>query len=322
VTDADLMLGIINPDYFIGGRRPLYRHLAEAALLEHIGKPLGLNAEEAAAAVYEVQNAQTADLTRKAVVESGHDPREFVVYAFGGAGPIHASAYAAQLGAGELVVPLGAGAAGFSAYGLAASDLVVTAELSDPAPFPIDPGRVQANFERLERQADEALRRQGIAFAEITLRREFDARYTAQMFEVTADAPAGRLDEAGIATMAGNFERRYAELYGEGSGFPAAGFQFITYRVRATGRFTFTPQLPKHAVADGSARAAVKGRRPVFLDIGRGFEETDIYDYAQLRAGHEIAGPAVVEVDTTTVTVPAGRTARVDDFGNIRIEFR
>ncbi|MFG3522040.1 hydantoinase/oxoprolinase family protein [Nocardia nova] len=321
VTDADLVLGIINPDYFLGGKRTLRRDLAEAALLEHIGKPLGLSAEEAAAAVYEVQNAQTADLTRRVVVQAGHDPRNFVVYAFGGAGPIHASAYTAQLGAKELVVPLGAGAAGFSAYGLAASDIVVTMEMSDPAQYPVDPARVQENFERLQKQALEALQRQGIDFVEITMSREFDARYTAQMFEVTAAAPDGRLDEESLAIMAKNFERRYAELYGADSGFSAAGFQFINYRVRGTGRFAFSPSLPAHPVADGPASAAIKQSRPVFLDIQRGFEETDIYDYSLLRAGHEITGPAVVEVDTTTVTVPADRVARVDELGNIRITF-
>lgn len=320
VTDADLVLGIINPDYFLGGRRTLRKDLAESALMEHIGKPLGLDAEQAAAAVYEVQNAQTADLIRKVVVESGRDPRDFIVYAFGGAGPIHASAYAAQSGAQELVVPLGAGAAGFSAYGLAASDLVVTTELSDPAPFPVDPGRVQANFETLQARAEEALRRQGIEFEAVEYTREFDSRYTAQMYEVTAEAPAGQIDESGLRTMAENFERRYAELYGAGSGFKDAGFQFITYRVRATGRFSFTPKLPPHAAAEGPASEAIKERRSVFLDIERGFEQTDIYDYALLRAGHEIDGPAVIEVDTTTVTIPAGRTATIDELGNVRIK--
>lgn len=320
VTDADLMLGIINPNYFLGGRRTLRKDLAERALLEHIGKPLGLDAEQAAAAVYEVQNAQTADLIRKVVIESGRDPRDFVVYAFGGAGPIHASAYAAQVGATELVVPLGAGAAGFSAYGLAASDLIATTELSDPANFPVDPARVQANFEALESKATDVLRRQGIDFTEITLAREFDARYTAQMYEVTAEAPAGHIDADSLKAMADNFENRYAELYGADSYFKDAGLQFITYRVRASGCFSFTPQLPLHPVAQGPAADAIKERRSVFLDIDRQFEVTDIYDYSLLRAGHQIAGPAVVEVDTTTVTIPADRTATIDELGNIRIK--
>lgn len=320
VTDADLVLGIINPDYFLGGRRPLHRDLAEAALLEHIGRPLGLNAEQAAAAVYEVQNAQTADLARKVVVESGHDPREFAVYAFGGAGPIHASAFAAELGAHELVIPLGAAASGFSAYGLAASDVIVTAELSDPAQFPLDPAAVQANFDRLSALTRDALDRQDVDYASVELRREFDARYTTQMFEVTAEAPDGRVDAETVTLMEKAFERRYAELFGEGSGFSAAGFQIITYRVRGVGRLPFRPTLPEHErTSDPDASAAIKQHRRVFLQVERGFEDTAIYDYSLMRSGHVLPGPAVIEVPTTTVTIPAGRSARVDELGNIRV---
>ncbi|MFG2586146.1 hydantoinase/oxoprolinase family protein [Streptomyces malaysiensis] len=320
VTDADVVLGIIDPDYFLGGRRRLRADLAAEALLEHVGRPLGLTAEQAAAAVYEVQNAQTADLARKVVVESGHDPREFAVYAFGGAGPIHASAFATELGARELVVPLGAAASGFSAYGLAASDVMVTAELSDPAPFPLDPAVVQANFDRLEQQVRASLDRQGVEFASVELQRVFDARYTAQMFEVSAPAPEGAVDTAAIELMAKAFEQRYAELYGEGAGYAEAGLQIITYRVRGVGRMSFRPSLPEHhRVESADPAAAIKEHRPVFLQVERGFEDTAIYDYELLRAGHILPGPAVIEVPTTTVTIPAGREARVDVLGNIRV---
>ena len=320
VTDADIVLGIIAPDYFLGGRRPLNPELAAEALLEHVGRPLGLSVEQAAAAVYEVQNAQTADLIRKVVVESGHDPREFVVYAFGGAGPIHASAFTSELGARELVVPLGAAASGFSAYGLAASDVSITAELSDPAAFPLDPAAVQANFGRLERQVRDGLDRQGVDYAGVEMQRSFDARYTAQMFEVTASAPEGRVDHETVALMAKAFELRYAELYGPGSGIPDAGLHIITYRVRGVGRLTIRPTLPEQAPADSAdAATAIKEHRPVFLQVDRRFEDTAIYDYQRLRAGHVLPGPAVIEVPTTTVTIPAGREARVDELGNIRL---
>jgi N-methylhydantoinase A len=321
VTDADIVLGIINPDYFLGGRRKLRADLAAEALLKHVGRPLGLTAEQAAAAVYEVQNAQTADLARKAVVESGHDPREFAVYAFGGAGPIHAAAFATELGAKELVVPLGAAASGFSAYGLAASDVAVTAEASDPAPFPLDPVTVQANYGRLEQRVREALDRQGVAYASTEVVRSFDARYTAQMFEVSTTAPDGVITPESIELMAKAFEQRYAELYGEGAGFAAAGLQIITYRVRGVGRLSFRPSLPEHDRAPSAdASAAIKEHRLVFLQVERGFEPTAIYHYELLRAGHVLPGPAVIEVPTTTVTIPAGREARIDQLGNIRVD--
>lgn len=321
VTDADVVLGIIDPEYFLGGKRSLRVDLAKAALLEKIGRPLGLTVEEAAAAVYEVQNAQTADLARKVVVESGYDPRSFVMYAFGGAGPIHAAAIATELGASELVVPLGAAASGFSAFGLAASDVTVTAEISDPAPFPLSPADVQRNFDRLSEQVQDALNRQGVDYNSIGIHREFDARYTGQMFEVTADAPSDALiDERTVDTMGKSFDTRYTDLYGAGSAFADAGRQMVSYRVRGVGALPFRPVLPEHEqAADSDASAALKSYRQVYMQVERGFEETAIYDYSKLRSGHRFPGPAVIEVATTTVTIPAGHEARVDEYGNIRV---
>ncbi|MFS0735040.1 hydantoinase/oxoprolinase family protein [Microbacterium jepli] len=322
VTDADVVLGIIDPDYFLGGKRKLRVDLAEQALLEKIGRPLGLTAKEAAAAVYEVQNAQTADLARKVVVEAGHDPRGFVMYAFGGAGPIHAAAIATELKASELVVPLGAAASGFSAFGLAASDVAVTAEVSDPALFPLDPADVQRNFDRLTAQVRESLDRQGVAFSDVTFNREFDARYAGQMFEVTAEAPVDQtIDDSTVEAMGEVFDARYAELFGAGSAFADAGREMISYRIRGVGELPFRPTLPEHERSDDAdASSAIKGHRLVHLQHERGFEETAIYDYAKLRSGHRFPGPAVIEVATTTVTIPAGREARVDEYGNLRVD--
>ncbi len=150
VTDADLVLGIINPENFLGGRKQLSRELAVNAIRKKIAEPLGLSVDDGAAAVYAIQNAQTADLVRRVVVGSGLDPRDFVLYSFGGAGPAHCAGYAAELGVAEIIVPLGATAAVFSAYGLAASDIVLTAECSQPESFPADTARMNATFARLQ----------------------------------------------------------------------------------------------------------------------------------------------------------------------------
>jgi len=131
-TDANLVLGILPESGLLGGRKPLSLKLAREAIDIQVARPLGLPVEAAAAAIYAVQNAQTGDLLRKTVVEAGYDPRDFVLYAFGGAGPAHCASYAAEVGVGEVVVPLGPVASAFSAYGLASSDIVLAAELSDP----------------------------------------------------------------------------------------------------------------------------------------------------------------------------------------------
>ena len=322
-TDANLVLGILPTTGLLGGRRALYKDMAEKAIGERIARPLGLSVEEAAAAIYAVQNAQTGDLLRKVVVEVGHDPRDFLVYAFGGAGPAHCAAYAAEAGAREVLVPLGPVASAFSAFGLAASDIVVTRELSDPLVFPFDPERAQANFDRLEAEVRAALERQGIALVGVELFREIEMRYGMQMGEVAAPVPAGRLDMQALEAAAAAFEQRYAQLYGEGTGFRAAGIQALTFRVRGVGVLPVKPALPEIPSANGTpVTDALVERRPVCLDGRVGFVDTPVYEYSLLRAGHGIDGPAIVQVPTTTVVIPGGTTALVDRLGNLVITTR
>lgn len=319
-TDANLVLGILSERGLLGGRKPLSLELARRAIDTKIATPLGLSVEQAAAAIYTVQNAQTGDLLRKTVVEAGHDPREFVLYAFGGAGPAHCAGYAAEIGVDEVVVPLGSVASAFSAYGLASSDIVLAAELSDPMFVPFDPQRAEQNFAQLSDQVRDALKRQGVEFATVELHREIDMRYAMQLAEVTTPVAARALDTKAIEAAADGFEERYAELYGKDAGFREAGIQAITFRVRGVGILPFSPKLPHVPAAGMSDPADVQvGSRPVCLDAATGYAETAIYDYRKLRAGHVLRGPAVIEVPTTTVVVPAGTTGTIDTLGNLTI---
>ncbi|MBB5153646.1 hydantoinase/oxoprolinase family protein [Saccharopolyspora phatthalungensis] len=319
-TDANLVLGILPERGLLGGRKALSKELARKAIQTKIAKPLGLSVEDAAAAIYAVQNAQTGDLLRKTVVEAGHDPREFVLYAFGGAGPANCAAYATEVGVDQVVVPLGQVASAFSAYGLASSDIVLAAELSDPLQAPFDPARAEKNFLQLEQQVRDGLARQGLTFTDIEIHRSVDMRYSMQLAEVSTPVPSGPLDAATIEATVEAFERRYAALYGEGSGFRESGIQAITFRVRGVGLLPFSPALPGVADADSSDPSEARiGSRPVCLDGALGFVDTAVYDYSKLRAGHVLPGPAIVEVPTTTVVVPAGRTGTVDSLGNMII---
>lgn len=319
-TDANLVLGILPERGLLGGRKALSVDAAREAIRARIAEPLGLTVEQAAGAIYAVQNSQTGDLLRKTVVEAGHDPRGFALYAFGGAGPAHAAMYAAEIGVGRVVIPLGQVASAFSAYGLAASDVTLASELSDPASVPLDNGRAAANFDRLESRVLEGMRRQGLNYASVELHREIDLRFSAQLAEVTTPVEAGPIDKEVLARVVETFEQRYAALYGKGSGFRAAGIQAITYRVRATGTLPFSSTLPEIKSADSPNPSAARvGTRPVWLDAGIGYADTDVYDYRHLLCGHVVRGPAVVEVPTTTVVVPAGTTGTVDRLGNLTI---
>ncbi|MEV6623608.1 hydantoinase/oxoprolinase family protein [Amycolatopsis sp. NPDC051106] len=319
-TDANLVLGILPERGLLGGRKPLSPELARQAIDVRIAKPLGLSVEEAAAAIYTVQNAQTGDLLRKTVVEAGHDPRDFVVYAFGGAGPAHCAGYAAEVGVDEVVVPLGPVASAFSAFGLASSDIALAAELSDPTTVPFDPARAERNFADLEKQVLDGLDRQGVRFETVELHREIDMRYAMQLAEVSTPVVRGHLDMAAIEEAAAGFEERYAALYGRDAGFREAGIQAITFRVRGIGVLPFSPELPPVPPAPSAdPAAALAGRRPVQLDARLGYVDTPVYDYRELRAGHVLTGPAIVEVPTTTVVVPGGTTGTVDHLGNLTI---
>ena len=319
-TDANLVLGILSSRGLIGGRKALSVEAARNAIRSKIAEPLGITVEDAAAAIYAVQNSQTGDLLRKTVVEAGHDPRDFILYAFGGAGPAHAAKYASEVGVRTVVIPLGQVASAFSAYGLASSDVVVASELSDPSNVPLEPARAADNFARLERQVVEGLHRQGLDYASVVVEREVDMRYTAQLAEVTTHVGTGEITQAVLDLAADAFEQRYAQMYGAGSGFSAAGIQAITYRVRATGVLPFSSDLPDIKSADSpDPSAAQVETRPINMDGAAGYVDTAVYDYRGLLSGHVLPGPAVLELPTTTVVIPDGTTGTVDHLGNLTI---
>lgn len=318
VTDADVVLGIINPDNFLGGRMKLSVELAREAINRHVAEPLGMQVDEAAAAVYAIQNAQTADLVRKVVVNSGRDPRDFAVYSYGGAGPVHCANYAADLGASEVIVPLGAIAAVFSGYGLASSDIVLTVERSRPDNFPPAPERVEESFAELEQELKVQLEEQALPFASVTFEREVDMRFSMQLAEVATPVPLGRIDAKLVERLGHAFEAAYASLYGEDAGYREAGVQIITYRMRARARLPIRPELPEAGTGKG---AEPRSRRPAFLDTRCGWQDTAVYDYRDLGSGDQLIGPAVVETPTTTVALPEGCVATLDRLGNMVIRY-
>ena len=195
-------------------------------------------------------------------------------------------------------------------------------ELSDPANYPIEPEKVNANFEQLEKTARERLESQGIDFESISIRREIDVRFTMQLNVLAVSVKNGHLTDEEVEEIVEDFEEKYEELYGEGTGFALAGFQFINYRVFITGELADKPSLHERPKANGKpVTDAIKEKRKVLLDPKLGWQETPIYDYGKLLAGHEIEGPAVIETPTTTVVIPAeAKGASVDRLGNVIIQ--
>ena len=247
--------------------------------------------EQAAAAIYTVQNAQTGDLLRKTVVKAGHDPREFVLYAFGGAGPAHCARYAAEVGISEVVVPLGPVASAFSAFGLASSDIALAAELSDPAIVPLDPARAEQNFADLEKLVREGLDRQGVRFEAVRLHREIDMRYAMQLAEVTAPVQAGRLipRRSRPPRPPSNTATRPSTARTLASARPAS-------RPSPTGSAgSASCRSPRYCPRSRSLPRRIRRPRsqpPPGLSRRReGYVDTPVYDYRELRAGHCSTAP-------------------------------
>ena len=318
VSDADLILGYLNPDYFLGGRMRLDREAALRAVKQRIAEPLGMDESEAALGIYRISNAHMSDLIRRATVEKGHDPRAFVLFAFGGAGPMHAGRYAADLGVRQVVIPLTASVHGAS--GLISSDVVHEYGKSDHLQVPADPGRVNGNFAEMIRRAEADLGAAGFAPSETVIARSVDMRYRYQVHELNVPLSPGAapLTEADLERLYADFDEAYEKAYGKGSGYREAGKEILTFRVTATGLLA-KPRIREEPTAGASADHARKPERSVFFEEMGEFVPTAIYDFQRMGPGMELSGPAVIETPVTTVVVNPRDRAEIDGFRNIRI---
>jgi N-methylhydantoinase A len=319
VTDAAVVLGYLDPRHFLGGRVRLDAEAARASL-EPIARRLGLGVVETASGAARVVEHQMADLIRKVTVHKGYDPRDFVVFAYGGAGPVHAGVYARELGAQSLVVPLGGVCSLWSALGAATADLLHIYETVDILASPFAVGRVNERFVELERQGLGQLERDGVAPGAARLARSADVRYKGQINEVEVAVPSGSLDETSLADLIADFHQRYEALYGAGAGFREARVEIVTYRVRTTAVSTkpaIRPAPERGATPPGAARADT---RPVYWAELGDFEPTPVFWGERLEPGNRIDGPAILQVPDTTIVVHPGQTARVDPYGNVLVD--
>ena len=321
VTDADVVLGTINPDNFLGGRIKLDRDKAVAAV-QKVADGLGLSLAEAASGIARVAEFKMADIIRKMTVEKGFDPREFTLFAFGGAGPAHAGVFGAELGVKKIVIPLKEIASTWCAFGAAAADVLHVYEQADIQASPFLATRVNRVLELLERRAHAQMDGDAIARARRKLAFSLDMRHRGQINEVEVLLPEARLKGDFHDKLRERFTRRYEQLYGRGSSYRGAGIEIVTLRLRASSP-TPRPQLKRvRALARNVASDAVRASRQIWWPELRRAVKTPIYDGARLVPGNRIKGPTVVETTDTTIVVQPGRTLRVDAFGNFEIEFR
>jgi N-methylhydantoinase A len=314
VTDCDAVLGRYNPDNFLGGELVLNREGAEAAV-RTVGEQIGLDLVATADGALRIVESHMADLMRQMTVERGRDPRDFIIYAFGGAGAAHAVAFARELGAAKVVIPLGDLASTWSALGVLSSDVLHVHEHSELMVAPFDADRMNAVFDEMEAKAIDQLRSEGFADADIALTRLAEMKFSLQIHQVEVPVPSGTLTASDATDQVGRFIDRYEQIYGKGAAFPSAGTSIGLFKVLARGqvRTPVTPPIEQRELAPA-------GQRPVYWRTFGEFVPTEIYDGSKLSQSAEISGPAILEFPDTTVVVPPGATAGIDELGNVLID--
>ncbi len=312
VTDADLVLGYINPDYYLGGRIKLDTARAYAAV-EAVATKLNCSVTEAADGIFRIINANMVNGLRVVSVEKGHDPRKFAMMSFGGAAAIHTTALMEELGVERVIIP--PGAAAFSAFGLLCTDLrhdyvstmaVMVADL--------DPAAVSSVFADMEAQGRADLAVHGQDVAQLRFEYAADMRYQGQAHEIRVPlvAPVRSVREV-IDAFNAAYQRSYGYLLEED------GIQLVNLRLFAL-RATTKPKVSTSTGTIVSPADSRKGERKVYFREAGGFVLTTLYDGDRLTPGARIAGPAVAELSTTTVVVRPGQSLRVDPYRNFIVE--
>ena len=311
-TDANVVLGYINPDYYLGGEFSLDKEAAANATRLQIADRLGIDLIGAAYGIFRLVNTSMADATKVVSVEKGHDPREFALVAAGGAGAIHASRIAESVGIPRVIVPKTASV--FCALGMLESDLKHDYVRTMWAPFDaLDLDELNRVLDEMEAKARRTLDSEGFPPDRVVVERGIDPRYLGQHHEVTVTIPDGPMTQDTLTESAGRFHAAHQRLYLYSE--PDSPLESINVRLTATGLIPKTP-LASWPAGGADASAAVKATRPVCFGT---WLETPIYDGAKLMAGNRFQGPAIIEEITTTIVVFPDDRAEVDRLGNVVI---
>jgi N-methylhydantoinase A len=315
VTDANVLLQTLNPRHLLGGRMPIDQSKARQAIADLAGR-LGLDVMATAQGIVSVVTANMAKAIRLISVQRGHDPREYTLVAFGGAGPLHSARLARELEIPRVLVPRNPGI--LCALGLLMTDLKTNYAQTRLLPLTSENlETMERVFADLEERARGWFQSEGIADRDRQIRRTIDMRYKGQNYELSVPVPGGRRGEALLIELRQGFEQTHQQMYGYTA--PEEPIQAITFRIEAIG---VVPQaeITRQPPAARPVEEALSGRRDVWLVEAGGFVSCPVYDRERLGPGHHIAGPAVVEqMDATTLMLP-GQSAVVDPFLNIIVE--
>ena len=311
-TDADLVLGLVPADYFLGGEIALREDLAREAVRK-VAEPLGLDIPQAAFTIFTTVNSVMADKMTEISTKHGYDIRDFALVVGGGAGPVHGAHVAEQLGIPKVIIPRFA--ATYSAFGMLnmevgrdfARSIISRRSL-------IDLERVNRLLAEMEAEAQQVLGALGIKPEDIVLRRSLEMRYMGQFHEVmVTEVPLGRIGPQELEGIVQAFHRFHKDLFT--FDMPGREVEFLNACVKAAARRE-PLQLAEIPPASGNVETCVKRRRPVLWELAKGYQDTPVYDGERLGAGHRISGPAIIEERATTVVVPGSYECVVDSVKN------
>jgi N-methylhydantoinase A len=317
ITDANLVLHRLDPDHFLGGEMRLDEEAAYRAIKEKCADPLGLDVVEAALGIVEIANTAMVNAVRRISLQRGHDPRDFVLVAFGGAGPLHANRLAVELEIPTVLVPMSPGTT--SAMGLLVTDLkhdysTTLIQRTDS----LNAAMVNRIYREMEAQGEKALLGEGMGRERIGFERKVEMRYVGQSYELAIPLDEGNVENS-LDKMLQQFHEEHERTYGFAA--PAEPVEFVTLRLTAVGSIA-KPKLRELPERGGNVDAARRAVRQVYFAEVGDFVDCPSYDRYRLTAGSVIEGPAIVEeMDSTTVIHP-GFHAEVDRYGNLLIRTR
>jgi len=316
VSDANLVLGRLNPDYFLGGKLPLYPDLARTAVQVHVADKLNLPVEEAALGIIRIVNANMAKGISGNSVEKGYDLREFALVAMGGAAALHAAALAGELNMGKVIAPAMCG--NFSAVGLAVADIqhdyVRTFARKETR---LDPAELLIIFREMEEEGTAQLLEEKVTKDLIEISWSADLRYEGQSWEL--NIPVQRrdtMDQEALQRIGGTFHQLHQQVYSFSE--PNGVVEFVNLRVRATGKNP-TLALPKEAAPGRPGNPHPKGKRKVYFEQA-GWQETPVFERGDLPVGSKVVGPCIIEEQISTTLIPESYDALIDEYRNIVIQ--
>ena len=313
VTDANLVLGRLIPDRFLGGEMMLDPDAALAAIRKKIAEPLGLDPISAAAGILRIANANMERALKVSSAERGYDPRDFSLIAFGGAGPVHAAALAKEVGFASVLVPESPGV--FSAFGLLVADLRNDFVRSYMVGLDqVSTKMLTSFYADLQALGEQALKDDGLDEQRWTFQRTADLRYVGQAYEVNVAFPDGSIDADTVAEVKSRFHGEHQRLFAHSAEDDPV--EFVSLRMVATGSVDAPTFRKQPALRTPVSQADT---RDVYFEEANGFTACPIYQRQNLYPGAEFQGPAIIEqLDTTTVVHP-GQTVSVDDWGSLII---